>query len=206
MNKKIIVILVVLIIVILIFMGIYPSFLKMGKNKEKEIKTFKVVKEIEGYDYKLKDNDPVIYKDIFNDLEMVLKAKPINEEEYAKCIAKLFIIDFYTLDNKTTKNEVGGVEFVHLSEVDDFIKKAQDTVYKYIENNIYGDRKQELPIVKIISTKEVTKISYKYLNNTDNEAYQIKLAWEYVKDLDYQTEATVILVHENNKISVLEMK
>lgn len=205
MNKKIILVLIVLIIVILIFMGIYPIIFYNYKNKEKDVITSKVIKEIEGYNYKLKDNHPDVYKDIFNDLEMVLKEENINEEEYAKCVSKLFIIDFYNLENKITKNEVGGVEFVHPLAVDDFIKRAQDTVYKYIENNIYGDRKQELPIVKDVKITNIETINYTYLNKTE-EAYQISLIINYKKDLGYQKEVTVILVNEDNIISVVELK
>ena len=58
-------------------------------------------------------------------------------------ISKLFVIDFYSLNSALNKNDIGGKEFVYRNYQEDFSKLAKETIYKYVENNIYGKRNQE---------------------------------------------------------------
>ena len=68
----------------------------------------------------------------------------------------MFIADFFNLDNKISKNDVGGKEFVYSNYQTDFEKFAMDSMYKSVENDVYGKRNQELPIVTKV---EVTKVN-----------------------------------------------
>ena len=43
------------------------------------------------------------------------------------------------------------------------------------------------------------------LTKQDINAYEVTLTWEYNKDLGYETTTKIILVHENNKLSIVEM-
>ena len=79
------------------------------------------------------------------------------------------------------------------------------SIYKYVESNIYGDRKQKLPIVKEITETKIEQKSFKYGNNTDNKAFYIDINWKYQDDLGYETSKTLIFVHEDNKLSLVEM-
>ena len=121
-------------------------------------------------------------------------------------ISKLFILDFYTLADKITKNDIGGTMFVHTTCKDNFILKAKDTIYKYIENNIYGDRTQKLPTVMTLEVTNVISKPFTYLTNKkDNNAYEVTLVWTYDEDMGYQTETKIILVHEGKKLSIVQM-
>ena len=51
-----------------------------------------------------------------------IEAKEVDNKKYAEAISKLFVIDFFTLDNKSSKNDVGGVQFVYTSYKADFIE------------------------------------------------------------------------------------
>jgi len=133
----------------------------------------------------------------------VLQEDKIDYEEYAELVSKLYVADFYNLENKITKNDVGGTQFIHSSAVDNFLVKAKDTMYKNIESNVYGDRKQELPVVSEIDVDEVDEIKFK-LNNETADAYKVTLSWEYQKDLGYDSEKEIILVKEDKKLSIVE--
>jgi hypothetical protein len=111
-----------------------------------------------------------------------------------------------TLNNKMSNSDIGGLEFVNPIIIDNFKLKAKDTIYKYVENNIYGNRSEELPIVKNVTIENIVKTSYKYNQTVDAKAYQIKVKIGYNKDLGYDTNKTLYFVHEESKLSLVEME
>ena len=46
----------------------------------------------------------------------------------------MFVYDFFSLEDKAAKTDVGGVEFVHPSAIANFLLNAEDTYYKYVES------------------------------------------------------------------------
>jgi len=201
MEKKSIFKLVFISIVIGVglYIGIFSGRVKKVQEQE-------VLSEIEEYGYLLHDNDTDLYKENFEDLEEVLAADEVDENKYARLISKLFIIDFYTLDNKLTKNDVGGSEYVIDSFQSDFISYAETSVYKYLESNIYGNRDQILPVVREIEVMDITRESYTYGEETDEGAFKVTLEWRYKKDLGYETETVVYIVHDGEKLAIVEME
>lgn len=183
---------------------VYLIFFRSIETK-KEIEPPKVVKKIDDFGYELRENESRLYKDLFDKLIEELNKEEIDEEEYAKLVAKLFVVGFYNLDSKTSKNDIGGVQFVHPDIVDNFKENAKDTLYKYVESNIYGDRKQELPVVASIEITNIETKSFKYNDTTDPKAYKVSLEWTYEKDLGYETKCNLILVHSDKKLVVVEM-
>lgn len=199
-KKKILILIIILIVVVIIsLIGVKVLF---SNDEEQEVK---VIKEIKGYEYRLNENETELYKDEFYKLEEILTSDEINYEEYAKGVAKLFIIDFYTLDNKLSKNDIGGTEFIKQSMRDNFIEEARSTFYKYIE--VKSDkRNQKLPIVSEITNINIEKASFTYNDKTtDENAYKINISWNYKEDLAYEKEAKMILVKENEKLYIIEM-
>lgn len=192
-------------IILLLIVGIIVLCFFLNRNNGKKVQEVKVLKEITEYGYQLKENRSKEYKNLFDELTKILQQEEVDEEEYAKLVSQLFIMDFYTLDDKIAKTDIGGVEFVHSLEREDFTEKAMNTIYKYVQSNVYGDRKQQLPCVREVTVESVEKTSFSYSNTTDSNAYQVKLAWVYEKDMEYEKEATLILVHEDIKLSVVEM-
>lgn len=194
----------IVVVLLLVVVGGLIWYFNFRDGKEK-VEVAKVVNEISEYGYQLKDNKSEAYKKLFQELKEVLESDSIDEEAYAKLISQMFIMDFYTLDDKVAKTDVGGADFVHSEEREDFLEQAMDTVYKYVESNLYGDRKQELPTVKEVVVDQIETIEFDYLDQTDANAYQVSVSWDYKKDLGYETEATLIIVHEGNKLSIVEM-
>lgn len=170
----------------------------------------KIVDKIDKYGYQLRDTKNDAYKEEFKNLKTLLNAKEVNYEEYAKSISKLFIIDFFSLDDKLAKTDVGGVDFVYNEEQVDFLEKAENTYYKYVESNVYGNRQQSLPIVDSVTVNSVESAQYKVNSNgkEDNEAYKVSVTWNYKNDSGngYQNKATLIVVHEDDvKLSIVEL-
>ena len=195
-----IIILVVFVILLFCLKDIYDS---LNSKKQTELK---VVDIIEKYDYTLKEKESSYYISLFKKLKKELNKEKINEENYATLISQMFLADFFNLENKINKNDVGGVEFIYKDYQDDFIKGAKDTVYNYVENNIYGDRKQELPNVKEVIVKDIQNKEYNSEKINDDKAYYMELEIKYNKDLDYQDKVKLILVHSNDKLEIVSMK
>ena len=119
----------------------------------------------------------------------------------------MFIYDFYSLKDKTAKTDIGGVEFIHPDILENFLQNAQNTYYKYVESNIYNNRNQKLPTVDTIKIEEIKQTSYEYNDTKDENAYEVKVTWTYTDSSfsDYQQEATLIFVHVDKKLCLVEL-
>lgn len=203
LKKKVKVILIIAIILISTGLG----FLAYESIKPKAVKTATVENEIEEYGYTLKSTRNDRYKEAFQELKDILSKKKVDEEAYLKQISKMFIMDFYTLNDKLANTDVGGIDFVHTNAKTNFLEKAEDTVYKYVENDIYGNRDQQLPEVTEVTVENVENIEYTIGTDfTDDSAYQVEVSLKYKEDMDYPTKATLIFVHEDNKLSLVEVE
>lgn len=194
-GKIIILIIIILIVAGIIFFHTRPKLVVVS-----------VVNEIAGYNYKLESNATRLYKKYFNELDTELKDNEIDEENYAKLVSKLFIIDFYTLNNKVTNKDIGGIDYIHSMKKNEFISNASSTIYKYVKNNLYGTRKQKLPEVNNVEIISVENIVYKKDLLKDDKGYKVKAKIGYVKNLDYPKETELVLIHEDNKLAIVEIK
>ena len=186
-------------VLILITAGIIGGIFYLdNEEKEKPIKV-ESIDEIEGYDYTLSSNATKYYKSLFKELKEVLEADEVDEAKYADLVTKLFVCDFYNLDNKINKNDIGGVQFVYKDFRDDFKKLAADSIYKNVS---YGDREEELPIVTNVSTEKKDSSSFKYGDKTDDNAYNVGFEITYKKDLGYQTSGNITLIHNDKKLEI----
>ena len=167
--------------------------------------TVKVEKldEMKEYDYYLEDNKSDLYKKLYKELKTVLNKKEVDEEEYAKLVSRLCIADYYNLDNKMSKNDIGCTQFIKEEYRENFILESSDTVYKYIEQNIEGNRTQKLPIVSSVEVSSTDKISYSYDKINDTSAYDVKLKVTYKEDLGYPTDVEIKLVHTDKKLDII---
>lgn len=202
LKKKVVVMLIILGALILSLGGFF-IYKALSPSK---VEHSKVVDNIEEYGYTLEADQPKIYKDLFKELSNVLKEENIDYEKYASLISQMAAIDFYNLDNKISKNDVGAVQFIREKNRDNFILEASETVYKYINQNTSGDRKQELPIITKAEVKSIKEEAYKYKNISDDKAYNVEVSLEYKKDLGYPKNVTIKLLHSDKKLEIYEMK
>ena len=199
MKKKVILFLCILIFVYAVGGTIYYIATREKKD-DKPIVTNKDT--IKGYDYALKSNATKLYEDEFKALKANLEGD-INYDEYAVSVAKLFVIDLYTINNKINKYDTGGASFVYPDGRDNYKLNVQDTIYKYVEDNTNGKRTQNLPEVSSVIVKDSKKDTYKIGDNSF-EAYKINLEWSYVQDLGYDKTGEIILIKKDKNIYVVE--
>lgn len=198
--KKILVLIIVIIILLMIGFTVIKFWPKVEEPKDK------IINKINEYGYVLEEGKTDLHQQYFEQLVELLSNNDIDEEIYAELIVKLFISDFYNLDNKITKNDIGGIQYIHSKAKDNMILKAKDTIYKYIENNIDNTRTERLPIVSNVEIVGTQLIVFKYDDKMDTKAYKIKAKWTYEEDLEYQTEADITIIHEDKKLSIAELK
>lgn len=203
-SKKKITILVVICVVIIA--AICVSIFLLNKDKDEGTIKVESVDSIEGYDYTLDSNETKYYKDLFKELKEVLESDDVDQDKYAELVVKLFVTDFYNLDNKISKNDIGGTQFVYKDFRGDFEKIAASSMYKNVESNLDNKRKQELPEVVKVSVEKVDGEPFKYGDNTDDEAYTINFDIEYKDDLGYQTSGTITLIHNDKKLEIAALE
>lgn len=197
-----------IILILLIAIGVGGYYAYKNYFPTKEVKEVKVVNEVEKYGYQLKDNKSTKYKEMFTELKEILSEKKVDEEKYASKIAEMFIYDFYSLNDKNAKTDIGGVDFVYNAILENFLQNAQNTYYKYIENNIYNNRKQSLPVVSNITIDNVKKEPFDYGDSTDPEAFIVEASWSYTDDQfsSYQKSATLVFIHDGIKLCLVELQ
>lgn len=200
-NKLFYFVMISLILVVIIIIGVKFTLEFLVKDDKNVVKK-KELDSLELYGYTLDDYDSDLYKEYFNDLKNTLNSKEVNYEDYAKEIVKLFVSDFYTLDNKLTSSDIGGVEFIPSDMVENFKIHAGDTMYNHVKTNIYGDRVQKLPIVKSVEVTNIENITYTY-KDKEYSAYKVSARWEYQEDLGYKNNEIFTLIKDNNKLYIV---
>ena len=82
----------------------------------------KKVDVIDKYGYYLEEDATDYYKSLYKELKDITNKDEVDYEEYAKIVAKLFVTDVFTLDNKVTSSDIGGLQFIYPDFREDFIK------------------------------------------------------------------------------------
>ena len=178
---------------------IYNDFFK--KEPEPEVVEEVKLDEIKEYGYTLKERDSVYYSELFNHLNDILTVPEIDYEDYAKTIASMFIVDFYTLSNKRASTDVGGLEFIYPDFVDNFLINAQENMYKSVQSDFDGTREQSLPIVTNVTVESIKETTLSY-NSKKYSGYKMVISWEYEKDLKYENKGTFNVINIDNKLYV----
>lgn len=198
-NKLVLIILSTL--VILTIVVIILSLTTKKDNQEQDVKEVKKVDIIDKYGYYLEEDATDYYKSLYKELKDITNKDEVNYEEYAKIVAKLFVTDVFTLDNKVTSSDIGGLQFIYPDFREDFIKINQTGLYSNILSNIYNDRVQELPIVKEVNIDLVKETTFNY-NNKEYKGYLVELSISYEKDLSYPKTYKLTIIKEDKYLYV----
>lgn len=199
-KYKIGLIIIGLLLVITTGIGLLKYFLPEKKEEEN---TANVISDIKEYNYTLDDRDTKYMKETFQELKDILSKEEIDYDEYATSLAKLFVIDFYTLNNKINKYDVGGLEYIYSSSKENFKLKAMDTLYKGIIDNSNKNRIQELPEVTNVSTNDIEHENI-LLNNEEHESIKITCNISYRKDLGYDKEGDIYFIKNDKKLEIVK--
>ena len=197
--KRILIIILIVVLLAIISFVIYKILL----NNKTEEEVVNVVDSISEYGYNLDDRDTELMKSTYEELKNILNSDEIDYELYASALARLFVIDLFTMDNKINKYDVGGSEYVYPDALENFKLNVEDTLYKHMENNSSGKRKQELPEVSSIEVLSNETEEYTIGENSF-DSYIVNLSWQYVSDLGYDNNALITLINLDNKLYVVE--
>lgn len=197
--KRILIIILIVVLLAIISFVIYKILL----NNKTEEEVVNVVDSISEYGYNLDDRDTELMKSTYEELKNILNSDEIDYELYASALAKLFVIDLFTMDNKINKYDVGSTEYVYPDALENFKLNVEDTLYKHMENNSSGKRKQDLPEVSSIEVLSTETGEYTIEENSF-DSYIVNLSWQYVSDLGYDNNALITLINLDNKLYVVE--
>lgn len=190
----------VLIVLLIIILAVGATFLclKLFKKKpaDRQRTEIKIIDTVSDYGYSLKENDTAYLKEEYENLKKIINAEDINTQDYAVQVAKMFVIDLYTLFNKVNKYDIGGVDYFHVDRKNMFEQKVMDRLYSTLNDNTYGDRKQALPEVTSVSLVEVDEIEYKV--HEVQKCLLVKLQWKYATNMGYDDEGSVVVCDENS--------
>lgn len=197
--KVVLFVIILFIVILLSYKFIFSKWGSSTKNVPKILDT------VENYDYVLSDKDTKLYKQEYDKLKEILKKKDIDEKEYATQVAKMFVIDLYSLNSKMNKYDVGGTEFYYRDKRTMYETKVMDTLYNTLQDDTYGDRKQDLPEVSSIEEVSVEEVLYS-MSGKEVSAYLIKLKWSYVKNMQYDDEGSVVVTKDDFRMSVVDFQ
>lgn len=201
------IILLALIILLIVFLVIIINVAKK-EFKTNKVAEVKIVDTIDEYGYHLTENNTEYFKKLFKNLQDVLNKDSVDDEMYAKVVSQLFIADFFDLDSKSNKNDVGGVQFVYSDYQNDFIMSAKDVngLYYHVKSDLYGKRDQELPQVEEVIINKIETDTFESEMVSSDEAYIVDLNITYKKDLGYQDHAIITLIKKDNKLEIVKME
>lgn len=204
-NLRKSIIFVVIIIIVVTIIGILSFYIIDSNSSKNDSNPIKTIDEIKGYNISLRDTANDAYKAEFNKLRENLESGNVNYNEYAESVAKMFIMDLYTINNKVNKYDVGGVEFILPENKDNYILNVSNTLYNYVEDNSKNNRKQSLPEVTDIKINNVEKKKYVIKSTKETyEAYYFNVEISYKNDLGYDKTGEVIVINKNNIMYVVE--
>ena len=189
---------ILLVVVLFIIAGlVLYIYGYIRKNNNEVVNTTTVYNSIEKYGYTLNDNVTNYYKEEFEKLKTLE-----NDEDIATQVAKLFVIDLYSINYKINKYDVTSTQYFYSEKRDMHRQKVLDTIYNYVEDNSYDDRNQELPEVSEVTVKSVKQDQYK-MGEEKKDSFVVTLGISYVKNLGYDKLAEVILIKDGNNYSVV---
>lgn len=189
--------------VIAFFLIISIGLVFISKTKSKEVvNVSNVLYEIKDYGYHVNDNASSYYKNTFKSLMKLLENDDYDDEEYLSLVAKLFIIDLYSLDSKINKYEVTSSQYYYSDKREMFKLKVIENFYNLMEDNSYDDRDQILPKVKNVEIVSIEDGVYT-LGENEVDSKVVKVNISYEKDLNYDESGIITLVKESNKWAVV---
>lgn len=168
------------------------------------VNNYKEIDEIKGYDYVLEDRDTLVLQENFHKLKEVLTSSSIDYKLYAEYLSKLFIIDLFTMDNKDSKYDIGGTEYVYPEVLENYELNVTDTLYKYLESK-QNSKRDKYPIVSKIDLLSIEEGSYTY-NKNEYKSYIVSLEWDYEEDLGYYNKGEVTVIEKDNHLYVVSFK
>lgn len=174
------------------------------QKKEEPTNVSVIENTINNYDYYINDNASEYYKNEFNNLKTLLEeSEAPDDNNYVSLIAKLFVIDLMSFNDKINKYEVTSSQYFLDTKQSMYTNKVVDNFYNIIEDNSYDDRKQDLPEVSEVVITDIENGTYT-IDDVEYNTYIMAIDITYVKDLGYDKKVVVTLIKKDNKYYVVK--
>ena len=179
-----------------IFVVLCAGALLLGgcSNKQDEETTKEEKIEITENAVYLVPDEPTSYmKTAYDEVSDALRQSDAEAE--AQAVAKLFVADFFTLSNKDSDTDIGGLNYVPSETYEDMETYARFYFYNNYSSIVAELGKEELPTVKEVTVKETTPAQITY-GNTNYDGYQVSvdIAYDDTKASDLKTSATLSII------------
>lgn len=166
-----------LIVIIIAGIGVIAVSKMVGNENNNPVGNSTVVsssKEI----YSIRSNATEYQKEVYEELKEALKSE--DQQLIAEALVKNFVADFYTLSNKSIKNDVGGTQFWSTDARLTLRTKAIDTFYTNLELYVRDYGNENLPCIENVT------ITGSSLMDGDH-IYAISAEWTYVENSVFDT-------------------
>ena len=200
-RKTFLIILLILIIACSGLFVYYKFFMRHGLEDEDA----RVIDKIDLYDYRIYENATEYYKEEFRKLKKMSTDEDLKDEDHASQVAKLFVIDLFSINYKLNKYEITSSQYYYSKKQDMYTQKVLDTIYNMVEDNYNLDRKQELPEVTNVEVTNIKEDKYE-LGSKNKDCWVVEMNITYAKDLGYDKKCQVILVADGKNYSVVNYK
>lgn len=116
-------------------------------------------------------------------------------QAYASAIVRNFIADFFTLSNKSSRADVGGVQFISSDVADYFTTWAIDTFYLHLGRYIqaYGD--EAMPTIEFTTITEV-EFDNRLIEVEEEESDEEIDPWEMIEPVEPEYEPIIVVYAE----------
>lgn len=167
----------VLVFVLIVGLGGFAVVKLLGNNSENEVQTPTVNMTTDDA-YSIRSNATDYQKELYDELKAALEQE--DKLVISEALVKNFIADFYTLSNKTIKNDVGGTQFWHQDARLLLRTKAIDLFYNNLELYIRDYGSENLPTVA-----NVTVLGSGMME--EENCYAVEVEWTYVENSVFDT-------------------
>ena len=105
-------------------------------------------------------------------------AHATREEAEAEALAKLFVADFFTLSNKTSDTDIGGLNYIPSDAYEDMEVYARFYFYNNYSSIVAEYGEEQLPTVEDVTVSDVqaTQITY---GDTTYDGYEVSVTITY---------------------------
>lgn len=176
------------------------------QEPEEPVKEEKI--EIQSNDvYKNPKNPSNEFALVFNQLTKAVQEEDI--EKISENAAICFVYDFFTLKNKESSSDVGGLTYLPKNRVEEFTTFAQQHFYKNYDSIISEQGKDSLPevvnvVVDGVNSKEVSYLDYTY------DGYEYDMSIEYadtkLSQEELKTTLKMTVITYEGKAMVIALK
>lgn len=189
-TKKILVSMGILSITML--SGCGSSNPKKDTNKEKPVEKVDLI----ANEYYVEPLNPTVAQTkAYNKLSDAIEK--VNSEEEAKMVAVNFVFDFFTLSNKASAEDLGGLQFIPSDNIKRFMEFGKSYYYSNYSAIVNDYGKKSLPEVATYKVASMEPTIFNY-NQSECNGYTIKLSITYadtdIPTSNLKTEMTIHVV------------